>query len=235
VTFYDLQKYVSTSVESEALKKDRVQRPFIKGESYGDFLMATTAPPKPGDIAPLPQAAQELDSNSPVLFTIGGGPSYFASLRGDRLTLIDNKRFIPVVELSEKDAKDITPGYKRFQGIAPNKELFDVAVKVEGNDIQTVNGRIGAPCPNDTQCSTPTEVPPMPGEKLFLSQPAEAANKAKDGGSKVANVIGSIRGNKTPPNDLKKGVQTADATKEAANSTNSLLKYRWRPFDLTTN
>ena len=45
VTFYDMQKYVERSVLDHAMKKDRVQKPFAKGERSGDFLLATAAPP----------------------------------------------------------------------------------------------------------------------------------------------------------------------------------------------
>src|SRR5206468_3465505 len=40
VTFYDLEKYVETSVVARAMKQDLDQRPFALGEHFGDFLIA---------------------------------------------------------------------------------------------------------------------------------------------------------------------------------------------------
>ena len=232
VTFFDLQKFVEDGVMTYALKKDKVQRPFVLGERSGDFLLATAAPPKPGDIPPAPAASTTLDSNALVLREVGGGRSFFALLNGTKLTLVDSKSLSPFVELTDTAANDVADGYRHFRGNAANSDLYDAAVETKGTDIVGLKGRIGKACPKETACSTPTQVPLLPGEKVDEARSktkavANTASAAKNGLAKLGIGGGAKNAGKT-----QVGAETAGV---AMDSNNPLLKYQWKVFDLTTN
>jgi len=232
VTFFDLQKFVENGVVSQALKKERIQRPFVMGERSGDFLLATAAPPKPSEIPALPSGVQVVDSNSLVLREIGGGNrSFFAVLADTKLTLVDNRTLNPYVELLDTGVNDL-PGYRHFKGNSPSKELIDAAVEMKGQDIIGVKARIGTPCPNETTCSTATQLPLLPGEKpnqtrAAASTVANAATSARNGLTKLGLGRGATKMGKT-----ELGAQAATSTLD---STNPLLKWQWKSFDLTSN
>jgi hypothetical protein len=232
VTFFDLQKYVENGVVRQSLKKDRVQRPFVMGERSGDFLLATAAPAKPEEIPPAPSASTAIDSNSLVLREVvangGNGRSYFALLSGGKLTLVDAKTMNPLVEVA--DAGELTSGYRHFKGNGSNREVFDFAVEVKGDDILGIKGRVGTACPQDKPCTTPSQVPPLPGEKF---------NSTRNTASTVGGVTGAVRGGLAR---LGRGSKTADTTQVGAESGaaamdagNPLLKFQWKGFELTSN
>jgi hypothetical protein len=233
VTFFDLQKYVENGVLNQALKKERVQRPFVMGERSGDFLLATAPPPKPGEIAPVASGSQAVDSNSLVLREIGGGNrSFFAIAADTKLTLVDSKTLNPYVELTDTGLADLAPGYKHFKGTGGNKETIDAAIETKGQEIIGVKARIGTPCPQETACSTAAQIPLLPGEKVnqarsTASTVANAATSAKNGLSKLGFGRGAANLGKT-----EVGAQTTAST---IDSTNPLMKSQWKSFDLTSN
>jgi len=231
VTFYDLQKYVETSVLSHAMKKDRVQKPFAMGERNGDFLLATAAPPKPEQVKP-PAAASQVDSDSPILRDVGSNRSFLASLRDKRLTLVDAKTLAPFVDVEDVQVKDAEAGYRYFEGTGPNHEFIDVAVSMKGAEIQSVKGRIGTPCPGENACTTIGEVPLLPGEKR--NEVSEKAGAVKGGSAALGNGLKRLGIGKGAGGADKSAIG-ADTAGKTMDSGNRLLKYRWKPFDLTTN
>ena len=231
VTFYDLQKYVEKSVLAYSLKKDHIQKPFTSGERNGDFLLATAAPPKPEEIQQ-PSAASELSSDSQLLRDVGTNRSFFSMLRGKDFTLFDAKTLAPFVDVTEKEVKTPAESYRYFEGTGPNRELIDVAVSLKGEEVLGAKGRIGTPCPGDNPCSTGSELPLLPGEKR--DENTDKASKLKNGGTAISGGLKKL--------GLSKGADKADKTSigadtagKTADSVNPLLKYKWKPFDLTTN
>jgi len=220
-------------VVKQALKKERIQRPFVMGERSGDFLLATAPAPKPGEITPLPAESQAVDSNSLVLREIGGtNRSFFAVQANGKVTLVDNRSLNPYVELLDTGVDDLAPGYKHFKGSAGNKDVFDAAVQMKGEDIVGISARIGTPCPKDAACITGPQVPLLPGEKISstrnaASTVANAAGTAKNGLARLGIGKGTVNAGKT-----EVGAQTAT---EAMDSNNPLLKFQWKKFELTSN
>lgn len=230
VTFYDLQKYVEKSVLDHAMKKDRVQKPFAKGERSGDFLLATAAPPKPEEVKPAASAASKVDADTLVLREVGSTRAFFAKIQGSRLTLVDTKTFVPIADLEEKDAAGLSEGYRRFGGNATNRDQFDVAAEIKGEDILTVKGRIGTPCPGDRACSAPNEVPLLPGEKQKFEDVRNTAATV----TKTARVLRENNPFKKKPKT--ESTETgALAAQKGLDSTNPLLMFHWKSFNLTTN
>jgi hypothetical protein len=201
------------------------------GERNGDFLLATAAPPKPEDIKP-PAAASQLDSDSPILRDVGSNRSFLAVLRDKQLTLVDAKTLAPFVDVAETQVKDAEAGYRYFEGSGPNLELIDVAVSLKGAEIQGVKGRIGTPCPGGNACTTIGEVPPLPGEKR--NEVSDKAGVVKNGSAAIGNGLkhlGLGRGG----GGADKSAIGADTAGKTVDSANRLLKYKWKPFDLTAN
>src|SRR5947209_256491 len=192
VTFYDLEKYVESSVVARAIKQDLVQRPFALGEHFGDFLIGTGAPPKSGEITPLPAASQQIDSNTAILWQMtkqgGIAQSFYAFAQGPKLTLVNNKTLAPFVELTDTGADDLDPGYKHFKGTA-NGQLVDLAVQMQGETVVGAKGRMGTPCSGSGACSSPEELKLMllPGEKL-------KAESVRDKAAKAKNTLDSVSG-----------------------------------------
>lgn len=238
VTFYDLEKYVETSVVSRAMKQDLVQRPFALGEHYGDFLIATAAPPKSGDIAPLPAASQQIDSNTAILWQMtkqgGIAQSFYAFAQGPKLTLVNNKTLAPFVELTDSGTNDLDPGYRHFKGTA-NGELVELAVQMQGEAVVSAKGRMGTPCPGSSACSNPDEVKLMllPGEKLKAESVRDKAAKAKSTLESVSGGIGMFSRGRTS-RTTQAGGTAASLTENSINSQNDVLRYRWESFDLTS-
>ncbi|MFL6414416.1 MAG: caspase domain-containing protein [Bryobacteraceae bacterium] len=238
VTFYDLEKYVETSVVSRAMKQDLVQRPFALGEHYGDFLIATAAPPKSGDIAPLPAASQQIDSNTAILWQIirqgGIAQSFYAFAQGPKLTLVNNKTLAPFVELTETATNDLEPGYRHFKGTASG-QVVELAVQMQGEAVTSAKGRMGTPCPGSSACSNPEEVKLMllPGEKLKGEAVRDKAGKAKNTLDSVSGGIGLFsRGRASRTTEA--GGAAASMTQASINNQNEILRFRWESFDLTS-
>jgi len=233
VTFFDLQKYVENGVMTQALKKERVQRHFVMGERSGDFLLATAAPTKPVEIAAVPATSSSVDSNSLVLREVGGsGRSYFAILTGPKLTLVDSKTLNPFVELADTAVKDLPDPYRHFKGNGNNREVFDVAAEMKGEELVGIKGRIGNPCPQDAACSTASQLPLLPGEKAATargtaSTVAGVANSARTGLTRLGLGRGS--------NNAGKAAVGAETTASALDASNPLLKFQWKNFELTSN
>ena len=230
VTFYDLEKYVESAVLSHAMKKDRVQKPFAVGERNGDFLLATAAPPKPEEIKP-PAAVSKVDSDSPILREVGSNRSFFALLQDKQLTLVDAKTLAPFIDVAEMPVKDAETGYRYFEGNGPNRELIDVAVSLKGAEIMGVKGRTGTPCPGGNVCTTMAEVPLLPGEKR--NEASAKASTVKNSSSVIGT--GLKRLGLGGSNATNKSAVGADTVGKTADTNNRLLKYKWRPFDLTAN
>jgi caspase domain-containing protein len=231
VTFYDLEKYVETSVVARAIKQDLMQRPFALGERSGDFLIATAAPPKPGEVATLPAAAQQIDSNSMMLREIGSARAFYALTDGGKLTLIDNKSLTPFVELTDSGAKDLAEGYRHFRGTGAHNERFDVAVQMKGEAISGVKGRVGTPCPNE--CTTTSAVPLLPGEKMQAAPVRDGADRARRGLGALTSGLPGLGGKGAKSS--QKGAAASDTTVKVADSQNDLLRFRWTGFELTSN
>jgi hypothetical protein len=238
VTFYDLEKYVETSVVSRAMKQDLVQRPFVLGEHYGDFLIATATPPKSGEIAALPATSQQIDSNTAILWQMtkqgGIAQSFYAFAVGPKLTLVNNKTLAPYVELTDTGANDLDPGYKHFRGTA-NGQLVELAIQMQGTTVTSAKGRVGAPCSGSTACSTPEEVKLMllPGEKLKGEAVRGKAVKAKNTLDSVSSGLGIFSRGRTSQT-TQTGGAAATLTESSINNQNEVLKYRWESFDLTS-
>jgi Caspase domain len=238
VTFYDLEKYVEKSVVARALKQDLVQRPFSLGEHYGDFLIATAAPPKDGEIAGLPAAVQQLDSNTAMLWQTSKdgriAHSFYALVQGPKLTLVNGKSLVPYAELNDTASNDLDPAYRHFKGTA-NNQLFDLAVQIQGDAVVSAKGRVGTPCQGSTACSTPEEVKLLllPGEKMKGEPVREKASKAKNGIEALSGGLGVLSRGRTSKGSMTTG--TLAATTEASiNSQNELLRFRWESFELTS-
>jgi len=231
VTFYDLQKYVEQAVLAHAMKKDRVQKPFGMGERSGDFLLATAAPPKAEDVAP-PPAASKVTSDTPILRDVGSNRTFFALLRGTDLTLVDAKTLIPMVDGSEKQVSNQADGYRYFEATGPNRLLYNLAAEVKGDDVLSVKGRIGAPCPQGNICSTEADVPLLPGEKH--NEVTERAGTVKNTSNAVSSSLGQLGFGKSAKQAQKTAV-VADSAGKTAQSTNKLLTYRWQALNLTAS
>jgi Caspase domain len=238
VTFYDLEKYVETSVVARAMKQDLVQRPFALGEHYGDFLIATAAPPKSGEIAALPAATQQVDSNTAILWQMtkqgGIAQSFYAFVQGPKLTLVNNKTLAPFAELTDAGLNDLEQGYRHFKGIS-NGQLVELAVQMQGDKVISAKGRTGTPCSGSSACSSAEEVKLLllPGEKLKGEAVRDKAMKAKNTLNSVSNGLGLFGGGRS-----SRGAQTtgsvAALTETSINNQNELLRYRWESFDLTS-
>lgn len=237
VTFYDLEKYVESSVVARATKKDLVQRPFAMGEHFGDFLLATAAPPKPGDIVALPAAAQQVDSNSSILWQMAANgrvaQSFYGLANGAKLTLVNNKTLAPYTELEDSGLNDLDPGYRHFKGTA-NNQVFDIAVQMKGDAVVSAKGRVGTPCPN--VCTTPNQLQTLllPGEKLKAEPVRSGADKAKRGAGAMGQGL-SILTHGRSAKSTNTGAVAADTTVKGVDSQNDLLRFRWEPFDLTSS
>jgi len=231
VTFYDLQKYVEQSVLTYAMKKDRVQKPFAMGERSGDFLLATAAPPKPEEVAP-PPAVSKVSADTPILRDVGSNRTLFALLSGSDLTLVDAKTLIPMVDASEKKVSSPADGYRYFEATGPNRILYDLAAEVKGDDILSVKGRIGAPCPQGNICSTEADVPLLPGEKH--NEVTERASTVKNTSNTVSSSLSQLGFGKSARQAQKTAV-AADSAGKTAQSTNKLLTYRWQALNLTAH
>jgi hypothetical protein len=231
VTFYDLQKYVEQSVLAYAMKKDRVQKPFAMGERSGDFLLATAAPPKPDEVAP-PPAVSKVSSDTPILRDVGSNRTFFALLSGSDLTLVDAKTLVPMVDAAEKQVSSRADGYRYFEANGANRILYDLAAEVKGDDILSIKGRIGAPCPQGNVCSTEADVPLLPGEKH--NEVTEHASAVKNTSNAVSSSLGQLGFGKSAGKAQKTAV-VADSAGKTAQSTNKLLTYRWQALNLTAH
>jgi len=238
VTFYDLEKYVETSVVSRAMKQDLVQRPFSLGEHYGDFLIATAAPPKSAEITPLPAASQQIDSNTAILWQMtkqgGVAQSFYAFVQGPKLTLVNNKTLAPFVELTDTGTNDLDAGYKHYKGTT-NGQLVELAVQMQGEAVTSAKGRMGTPCSGSGACSNPEEVKLMllPGEKLKGEGVRDKAAKAKNTLETVSGGLGIFSKGRTSQT-TQTGGAAASVTEASINSQNEILRYRWESFDLTS-
>jgi len=238
VTFYDLEKFVETSVVSRAMKQDLVQRPFALGEHYGDFLIATAAPAKSADITPLPAASQQVDSNTAILWQMtkqgGIAQSFYAFVQGPKLTLVNNKTLAPFVELTDTGVNDLEPGYKHYKGTA-NGQVVELGVQMQGEAVTSAKGRMGTPCSGSGACSNPEEVKLMllPGEKLKGEAVRDKAAKAKNTLESVSGGLGIFsRGRASQTTQT--GGAAASLTETSINNQNEILRYRWESFDLTS-
>jgi hypothetical protein len=241
VTFYDLEKYVESNVVARANKQELVQRPFAQGEHYGDFLLATAAPPKPDEIAKLPQAAQQVDSNTAILWQVSKdgakvGQSFYGLTEGSTLKLVNNKTLMPYAELTEVANSDLDPAYRHFKGPA-DKQLVDLAVQIKGDTVVAVKGRVGTPCPNPkVPCTTPEQMNLMllPGEKMAAEPARTAAKRAGKGVKAAQSALSVLTSGRSSTQTTKAGAAT-DLAEAGLNSQNPLLEYHWETLDLTTS
>ena len=161
---------------------------------------------------------------------MGSTRAYFAKLQGPKLTLVDTRAFVPIVELTEKEATGLTEGYRRFGGNGANRDVYDIAAQIKGDEITEVQGRVGTPCEGDKACSAPKEVPLLPGEKQKMEDARNLASTAKKTAETVREII-SFGRNKGAENTAA----SAAAVEKGLDSTNQLLLFRWKSFNLTTN
>lgn len=231
VTFYDLSKFVTDSVETYANKIDRTQKPFTMGERSGDFLLGTSAPPTPEQIAgDSPAVASKIDNEAQVLVSKELNQRLIAVRDGDSLNLYEAGSLMPYATgLRPQPAKD---GYQRFDGPGPQNQLVQIVFQMDGKNVKSASGRLGRKCAEDKPCGTTPEE--MAGE---LPRASSGTNKADDCAklakrAKQAIDIFTHGGKKSDA--LDKTSQSCEQAKLAQNDFDGLKKYTWTPFSLSS-
>jgi hypothetical protein len=236
VTFRDMSDYVERSVLAYSMKKDQAQKPLATLHDVGgDFLLATAAPPKPGELKPV-TAASEITSDATVMRALATNRSFFAALNEGSLTLIDASTGQPFAILSEHtdQLKDKAETSKRslrwFAGNGPDNSAVHMVAEMRGQAMLQLWGRIGKPCPNDQPCST-SPYPLLPGEVRGAT--SEAIDKTKKGAGALIAGAGRVIGRRT--NETAQiVVSSSTAIERSGLSVDSRVKFIWTKFDLTS-
>jgi Caspase domain len=234
VSFQDLTKYVEKSVDDYAEKKDMAQKPVMSSQDLrGDFLMATAAPAKAGDIKPL-AAASQISSDTPIMQALGTGQSFFVAAEPNSLTLIAASTGRPYAILREdptqmKNADEVSKrSLHWFGGDAPDGKTIQMVAEMKGNDIAQIWGRIGKACPGDKPC-TQTPYPLLPGE---VRPSASLASKTAGKATKTMKDTFAAFGHRSSTVNGTAGA--SDAVSRNGLVTDDKEKFIWANFDLTS-
>lgn len=239
ITVFDLKTYLERMVVAHAIKKQKSQKPFFKtaDDVSGDFLLGTAAPAKPEQIKPSP-AAGVVDAETPVLFEIRTNNStrkVYANIERNKLVLVDAQSYVPIAvlraqadETNDKPKADGASKPQVFVGSTPDQNVYHVAVLYRGEEIDSVEGRVGQPCPGNKNCVTASQVPLLPGETRKGNK-IQLANTLADFGAK----LGRIWGDRKTQEVASKTEMTAAQTAMLEASLKDPLKFEWRAYQLT--
>lgn len=249
LTFFDLKKYVDGEVMAAAMKLDRSQRPLALG--VADLLVGI-APPRveepvklsivlppapPPEPAPGPQPISELPPPPPPpppdvnrLKKADSTETFRARLNGTILTLVNEKTQVQLVQALAKNVK-IDDGHLRFEGKGILNQLFHLVAKVKDGNVESVQGRIGVPCPDAQICAD--DVPMLPGEDptVFKKLQRYAEFSKKLTGTAARIKLFRERAQRA----LDQFKQTAGITAEVAKAFDELLAHKWQTFDLANS
>ena len=244
VTFSDLRTYVARDVMGLAMKANKSQVPYHLGAA--DFLLAAK-PPKADPPAPMP--APEVKPEAPPVtvteaepavpepapdqtFLVGGkkgiAEKFHAMLKGPTLTLIREGAQNPIVLALVKHAK-LSDGQLRFEGMNSGQFMHVVAM-MNGQNIQSMQGRIGAPCPGDSLCADVDSLPRLPGEDETFMKKLQDYARATKKASGVASKIPFGRKLKDIMRDVKIKSGLAE---DLFKAFDQLLRHKWDEFNLT--